>query len=130
MKKLNFLISILLIITLFIGIVLLINENSNITKNNNSNYHIVETSRNPKLSANSKNWTFMIYLDADCNLESAGIEDINEMEMEGSDDNINIVVQIDRILGYALSNGDWTGTRRFYITKDFDTDIISSNVVR
>jgi len=130
MKKLNFLISILLIITFFIRIVLLINENSNATKNNNSNYQVVESSRNLKLSANSKNWTFMIYLDADCNLESAGIQDINEMEMEGSDDNISIVVQIDRISGYDLSNGDWTGTRRFYITKDIDTDIISSNIVQ
>ena len=130
MKKLNLLISILLIITFFIGIVLLINENSIVTKNNNSNYQVVESSRNPKLSANSKNWTFMIYLDADCNLESVGIEDINEMEMEGSDDNISIVVQIDRIPGYDLSNGDWTGTKRFYITKDFDTAIISSNVVQ
>ena len=29
-------------------------------------------------------WTFMVYLDADNNLEDAGIDDMNEMEKIGS----------------------------------------------
>ncbi|NVM30170.1 MAG: pre-peptidase C-terminal domain-containing protein [Candidatus Helarchaeota archaeon] len=72
----------------------------------------------------------MVYLDADCNLEGAGIDDMNEMEEEGSDSNINIVVQMDRISGYDSSNGDWTGTKRFYVTKDFSVSSISSTVVQ
>ena len=82
-------------------------------------------------------WTVMVYLDADNNLESAGIDDINEMEMVGSTSEVNIVVQIDRVpysvlassnQGYAddTSNGNWTTTRRYYITQDFDPILINS----
>ena len=34
-------------------------------------------------------WTIMIYMDADNDLEGAGIEDINEMEVVGSTSEIN-----------------------------------------
>ena len=82
-------------------------------------------------------WTIMVYLDADNNLESAGIDDINEMEMVGSTSEVNIVVQVDRIpysvlassnQGYAdnTSNGNWTTTRRYYITQDFNPVLINS----
>jgi clostripain len=76
-------------------------------------------------------WTFMVYLDSDNNLESAGIEDINEMETVGSTDEVNIVVQMDRcaVEGYDDSNGDWTGAKRFYVTKDEDTNTIGSDEI-
>ncbi|MBA7575998.1 Clostripain [subsurface metagenome] len=72
-------------------------------------------------------------------MESAGIDDINEMEIVGSSSDVNIVVQVDRIpysvlaannQGYAddTSNGDWTNTRRYYITQDFDPYQISSDL--
>jgi len=88
---------------------------------------------------NIPEWTVMIYLDADNNLESAGINDINEMEIVGSSSDVNIVVQLDRIPysvlasnneGYLddTSNGNWTNTRRYYITQDFDTYIINSQL--
>lgn len=89
--------------------------------------------------ANLSEWTVMIYLDADNNLESAGINDLNEMEMVGSSSDVNIVVQVDRIpysvlaannQGYFddTSNGDWTNTRRYYITQDSDPYQISSDL--
>jgi len=74
-------------------------------------------------------WLFMVYLDADNNLESAGIDDLNEMEVAGSTDRVKIVVQMDRAAGYDTSNGNWTGTKRFYVTRDTDTAIISSPVI-
>ncbi len=76
-------------------------------------------------------WTFMVYLDCDNNLESAGIEDINEMETVGSTDEVNIVVQMDRcaVEGYDDSNGDWTGAKRFYVTQDEDTNTIGSDEI-
>jgi hypothetical protein len=88
---------------------------------------------------NTSEWTVMIYLDSDNNLESAGINDINEMEMVGSTTDVNIVVQADRVPysvlaanneGYAddISNGNWTNTRRYYITQDFDPYQISSDL--
>lgn len=77
---------------------------------------------------NTAEWTVMIYLDADNNLESAGINDINEMEIVGSTTDVNIVIQADRIPGYDISNSDWTNTRRYYITQDFDLYQISSDL--
>jgi len=72
-------------------------------------------------------WTFLVYLDGDNNLEGAGIDDVNEMEMVGSTPEVNIVVQFDRIDGYDTSNGDWDDTRRGIITKD-STSLIVSNL--
>jgi hypothetical protein len=63
-----------------------------------------------------KEWTFMVYLDADNDLETSGIVDFYEMASVGSTADINIVVQFDRIDGYSESDGDWTDCRRFYIT--------------
>ena len=91
-------------------------------------------------NSNLPEWTVMVYLDADNNLEGAGIDDINEMEMVGSTSDVNIVVQIDRIpysvldsnnQGYAddISNGNWTDTRRYFITQDYDPNIINSQLV-
>jgi len=88
---------------------------------------------------NTAEWTVMVYLDSDNNLESAGIDDINEMEIAGSTSEVNIVVQVDRIPysvlaanneGYAddISNGDWSNTRRYYITQDFDPYTINSDL--
>ncbi|MBC8499680.1 MAG: hypothetical protein H8D39_04030 [Candidatus Atribacteria bacterium] len=88
---------------------------------------------------NTAEWTVMVYLDADNNLESAGVDDINEMEIVGSATEVNIVVQVDRIPysvlasnneGYAddTSNSNWTTTRRYYITQDFDPVQINSQL--
>jgi len=51
------------------------------------------------------------------------------MESVGSDDRIKIVVQMDRRPGYDTSNGDWTGTRRYFVTPDDDPDIIHSTLL-
>jgi clostripain len=77
-------------------------------------------------------WLFMVYLDADNNLESAGIDDFNEMETAGSTDNVAIAVQMDRAeRDYSddTTNGNWTGAKRFYVTQDTDTSIINSPVI-
>ena len=82
----------------------------------------------------------MVYLDSDNNLESEGIDDLNEMEMIGSSSDINVLVQIDRISydvlaanneGYAddTSNGDWTTTRRYLIQQDSDPFQINSQLL-
>lgn len=65
----------------------------------------------------TKDWTFMVYLDADNNLESVGIEDFMEMSSVGSTVGINIVVQMDRISGHDTSYGDWMDCKRFYVTE-------------
>jgi hypothetical protein len=74
-------------------------------------------------------WTVMVYLAADNNLESAGINDMNEMEIVGSTTDVNIVVQVDRIPGYDISNSNWINTRRYYITQDSDPMQINSQLI-
>ena len=92
-------------------------------------FEIVGLAKSEKMSQPIANWTFMVYMSADCNLEGAGVEDINEMEVVGSTPQVNVVVQCDRIDGEDTSNGDWKDCKRFYITKDSDETTISSKVV-
>ena len=80
----------------------------------------------PAADRPAKEWTVMVYMSADNNLEPDGVHDLNEMETVGSTDDVNIVVQFDRNPGFDTSNGDWTGTKRFYITKDNDMTTIAS----
>ena len=67
-----------------------------------------------EIDGSQSGWTFMVYLDADNNLEGAGIEDFLEMASVGSTDEVNIVVQMDRAYGSGtnVSYGNWTTARR------------------
>ena len=61
-------------------------------------------------AAAQKEWTFMVFLNADNNLDSFGVGDMQEMATAGgSNDHLNIVCLIDREHGPATLN---------YITKD------------
>ena len=71
-------------------------------------------------------WTILVYLDGDCNLEVDAINDFNEMEMVGSSAEVNILVQFDRIDYYDDTNGDWTTTRRYYVSSDSNPLVITS----
>lgn len=75
-------------------------------------------------------WTVMIYADADDSvLERDIYMDINEAEKVGSSAQINIVAQVDRFAGGYTGDGDWTGTRRYYLTKDSDLNRLNSKMV-
>ncbi len=63
-------------------------------------------------------WTVMVYMAADNDLERFALSDLNEMEIVGSTTEVNIVAQVDRAQGYDTSDGDWTETRRYFITRD------------
>jgi len=73
-----------------------------------------ESKKNFRVPSTTK-WTFMVYLDSDNNLESAGLDDFLEMASVGSTANVNIVVQMDRVSGFTSAYGNWTNTRRFLI---------------
>jgi hypothetical protein len=51
-----------------------------------------------------REWTVLGYLAGDNNLDGAAVEDINEMEVVGSTDQVNVVVQVDRAADYNLNN--------------------------
>ncbi len=79
-----------------------------------------------------RKWTVLAYICADNDLERFGLMDINEMEKVGSDGNVNIVAQIDRMRGGegdTISDGNWVGTRRYYVTKDSDPGKVTSKMV-
>lgn len=76
----------------------------------------IKISNNPIISTNSSNpdseWTIMVYLDGDNDLEEHAITDFFEMSKVGSNENVKIVVQFDRVSGYDYQYGGWTNTRR------------------
>jgi hypothetical protein len=61
-------------------------------------------------AATKKNWTVMVYLAGDNNLDGAGVVDLNEMKRVGSTDRFNVLAQFDR----AGSKGE---TTRYYLRK-------------
>jgi len=80
------------------------------------------TEANKSINTNSAaNWTFMVYLDGDNNLEDSAIDDLNEMELAGSTDEVNIIVLLDLL----EENGSWV----YYVTHDEDMDTINSSVI-
>jgi hypothetical protein len=71
-------------------------------------------------------WTFMVYLDSDNSLANAtvgsGVHDLGvdvflEMASVELSSNVNVVVQLDRANSLDERYGNWTGTKRFKVTR-------------
>ncbi len=77
----------------------------------------------------SGNWTVLVYLNADNDLEPYGILNFNQMEKVGSSDRLKIVVQMDRSPHYDRTNGNWIGCRRYLVNKDSDNLIMNSTLL-
>ncbi len=80
----------------------------------------------PRAAAAPKEWTILVYMDADNNLEDVGIEDFLEMASVGSTVDVNVVVQLDRISGFVRSYGDWITAKRYYVTQGMTPDNTSA----
>lgn len=65
-------------------------------------------------AAMQKDWTIMVYLAGDNNLDGAGVVDLAEMKAVGSGDRINVVAQFDRV-------GTKGETQRYYLRKGTTT---------
>ena len=76
-----------------------------------------------------KEWTIMVFVNGKNNLEKYALLDMNEMEMIGSSDKVNIVTEVGRIAGYASNDGDWKTARRYLVKKDNDFTKITSPIV-
>jgi hypothetical protein len=84
----------------------------------------------PPANSKSGSWTVMLYQDADDQvLEQDVFTDFNEAERVGSTDQVHIVAQLDRFKGAFTGDGNWTSTRRYYVTKDNDLTAIHSQLV-
>ncbi|NHJ48163.1 MAG: hypothetical protein FK733_10285, partial [Asgard group archaeon] len=87
------------------------------------NLFSIETSSNDS-------WTYMLYLDADNDIEGDAIRDFEWLEEAGgSDENISIVVLLDRIPGYDDTHGNWDGSRIYNITADISSTTIDSQLM-
>jgi hypothetical protein len=87
-----------------------------------------DTGPPPTIDPELPEWTFMVYLAADNNLEASALTDLNEMEVAGSTDQVNILVELDRAHGYSSADGDWTGARRYRVEADSNRNHITSPV--
>jgi hypothetical protein len=75
-------------------------------------------------------WTMIYYSAADDEaLEGFMWLDLNELELAGSNPQMNIVVQIDRYAGAFDGDGDWTEAHRYLVTRDSNLDAIASPVL-
>jgi hypothetical protein len=68
-----------------------------------------------------KQWTVMVYLAGDNNLDSAGVADLKEMKKVGSTEGVNVIAQFDR-------QGEDVATNRYYIRKggSLKNDVVGS----
>ena len=78
----------------------------------------------------TKKWTILVYLNAANNLQSDGLLKMNQMEQIGSTNDVNIVVQWKQAACSDCGSPTWKSTRRYYVTKDNDTNTISSSLVQ
>jgi hypothetical protein len=102
----------------------------NTLTNTNPTVEVLPTQATVNNTGDLPAWTVIVYSAADDEvLEQSMWFDVNEMELVGSNPQMNIVVQIDRYAGAFTGDGDWTETRRYLITQDNDLDHITSPVV-
>ncbi|MFH1520015.1 MAG: clostripain-related cysteine peptidase [Candidatus Micrarchaeota archaeon] len=67
---------------------------------------------------NEREWTYIVFMNGDNNLEMPMVMDFLEMESIGSTDKIAIVAQADRsTVYYSDDQTRWVGAKRFYIEK-------------
>jgi hypothetical protein len=84
----------------------------------------------PAAPGSAAKWTVMVYQDADDKvLEQDIFVDLNEAERVGSNANLNIVAQLDRYQAGFTGDGNWTGSRRYFVRPDDDLDAIGSDMV-
>ena len=81
-------------------------------------------------TGSGETWLVMLYQDADDKILEKDIDiDLNEAERAGSSDRVQVVAQLDRYRGGFRGDGNWTSTKRFYVTFDPDLNHIASREV-
>jgi hypothetical protein len=92
----------------------------------------------PLVQNTTRNWTIMVYLAGDNNLDSAGVVDLNEMKKVGSSDQIVVVAQFDRAgvnqatIRYCLKKGtslDEDAVQKLGETNTGDPEVLQDFVI-
>jgi len=77
--------------------------------------------------AAGREWTVIVYMAADNDLESAAIADLKELEaVNYGNAPVSVLVLLDRSPYYDMTNGDWSDTRLFEVK--YDSSGISSTI--
>ena len=85
----------------------------------------------PEPNADGQTWLVMLYQDADDKILEKDIYiDLNEAERVGSSDRVHIVTQVDRYQAGYSGDGNWSNTRRYYVTRDDDLTRVGSQLVQ
>jgi hypothetical protein len=77
----------------------------------------------------NREWTLLVYLDADNNLENSGLDDLKEMERGLPERGVEVIVLIDRAKGYDQRFDDWTGARLYRVRRSTRPDAIGSELL-
>lgn len=78
---------------------------------------LTESTRlNSDSEISSFTWTFMIYMDADNNLEPYALADFMEAMTVTLSPSLNILIQMDRVSGYSMDYEDWKICHRFVLS--------------
>lgn len=71
-------------------------------------------------------WTLMVYIAADNNLEDAALVDLDEIEAGMPKEGVEIIVLIDRAKEYSKGLGDWTDARVLRMRPDQQSGVLAS----
>ncbi|QDU95870.1 clostripain-related cysteine peptidase [Lignipirellula cremea] len=76
-----------------------------------------------------REWTLIIYFDADNNLEKEALKDMEEIEAWLPESGIDVITLIDRSDRYDQSHDDWTEARMFHMQRDTNLSVLASPVI-
>jgi hypothetical protein len=79
--------------------------------------------KNIPLPQAGDNWTILVYLDGDNDLEEYAFIDLNEMELVGSTTDVKIIVYVDFWNGVY---SPYSGAKCYEVTQDMNTNTINS----
>ena len=86
------------------------------------------------VKAAPKKWTIMVYVDGKNSLEEYIYTNLKQMEQVGSNDKVNVVVEVGRMNGQSQGDfhgdKDWTGCRRYLINKGVSAVGIASPILQ
>jgi hypothetical protein len=77
----------------------------------------------------SLKWTVMVFMNAANDLDDYSELNINQMEQAQTNPNVRVVVQWKRAARFA-PQGSWTGTRRYLIQHDTDSQKVNSRLLQ
>lgn len=90
----------------------------------------LDLNQNQQVPQQNREWTILIYMSADNNLEAAAMSDIWEMETSSLDtQKVTVLFLVDRSSAFDTSNGNWSGGRLYELKtgrKNNDYSIISN----